>query len=175
MDSPLLKKMKNPHIDIILESNSWKDAAPEIESVILSAALTAFAAGREALPVLEKAADISVTVICTDDAAIHELNRIHRGKDNPTNVLSFPMVTADDDIPAGVPLLLGDVVLGFETMCREAGAQKKTLDAHVAHLVIHGVLHLLGYDHMEDKEAEKMEHLESDILIKLGYANPYLV
>lgn len=175
MESLLLQKMNNPHIEIIFETNSWEDAEPGIESVILSAALAAYAAGRDALPVLEKAADISVTVICTDDSAMHELNRSHRGKDNPTNVLSFPMVTADEDIPAGVPVLLGDVILGFETMCREAGEQEKPLVAHTAHLVVHGILHLLGYDHMEDGEAEKMEHLESDILMRLGYANPYLI
>ncbi|TNE30135.1 MAG: rRNA maturation RNase YbeY [Alphaproteobacteria bacterium] len=167
--------MKNPHIEIIFETNSWEDAEPGIESVILSAALAAYAAGRDALPALKKAADVSVTLICTDDAAMHELNRTHRGKDKPTNVLSFPMVTADETVPAGVPVLLGDVILGFETMCREAGEQEKPLSAHTAHLVVHGVLHLLGYDHMEDGEAEKMEHLESDILMKLGYANPYLI
>lgn len=167
--------MKNPHIEIIFETNSWEDAEPGIESVILSAALAAYGAGREALPVLETAADVSVTVICTDDSAMHELNRTHRGKDNPTNVLSFPLLTAENEIPAGVPVLLGDVILGFETMCREAGEQEITLTSHVAHLVAHGILHLLGYDHMEETEAEKMEQLEGDILTKLGYANPYLI
>ena len=167
--------MKNPHIEIIFETNSWQDTAPDIESVILSAALAAYGAGRGALPVLKTAKDVSVTVICTDDAAMHELNLIHRGKDNTTNVLSFPLLTAEEDIPAGVPVLLGDVILGFETMCREAGEQEKTLAAHVAHLVAHGILHLLGYDHMEETEAEKMEQLEGDILTKLGYANPYLI
>jgi len=167
--------MKYPQIEIIFETNSWEDAESGIESVILSAALAGFAAGQEALPALKKAADISMTVICTDDSAMHELNRTHRGKDQPTNVLSFPMLTADEDIPAGIPVLLGDVILGFETMCREAGEQEKQLAAHTAHLVVHGVLHLLGYDHIEDQEAEKMEQLESDILMKLGYANPYLI
>lgn len=167
--------MKNPHIDIIFETNSWKDAAPDIESVILSAALAAYGAGREALPALEKAGEVIITVICTDDAAMQELNSTHRGKDNPTNVLSFPLLTEGEDVPAGLPLLLGDVIMGFETMCREAGDQDITLVAHVAHLVTHGVLHLLGYDHLEDEEAEKMEQLESDILMKLGYANPYLI
>ena len=167
--------MKNPHIEIIFETNSWEDGEPGIESVILSAALAAYAAGQESLPVLGKAADVSMTVICTDDSAMHDLNRTHRGKDNPTNVLSFPMLAIGEDIPAGIPVLLGDVILGFETMCREAGEQEKPLTAHTAHLVVHGVLHLLGYDHMEDIEAEKMEQLESDILMKLGYANPYLI
>ena len=100
---------------------------------------------------------------------MQELNRDYRGKDYPTNVLSFP---CDWDLPEE-PRLLGDVVIAAAVVNREAKEQKKTMEAHWAHIVIHGFLHLLGYDHIEDEEAEKMENTEREILAKLGYADPY--
>ena len=98
-----------------------------------------------------------------------ELNREYRGKDYPTNVLSFP---CDWDLPEE-PRLLGDVVIAAAVVNREAKEQKKTMEAHWAHIVIHGFLHLLGYDHIEDADAEKMENTERNILAQLGYADPY--
>lgn len=110
-----------------------------------------------------------VSVLLTNDAYIHNLNKQYRGCDKPTNVLSFPM---DDVTPDTLPCL-GDVVLSFETITREAQEANITFEAHVAHMMVHGVLHLLGFEHEVDEEAEEMEALECCIMDQLGYANPY--
>ena len=109
-----------------------------------------------------------------DDAALRELNREFRGQDKPTNVLSFP---AEEKPQSGAPMvLLGDVVLAYETVAREARTQGKSLAEHAAHMVVHGVLHLLGFDHERGgSEAERMEALETQILAKLGVPNPYRI
>ncbi|MCA1952981.1 MAG: rRNA maturation RNase YbeY, partial [Hyphomicrobiales bacterium] len=110
-----------------------------------------------------------VSVLLADDAALRGLNHAFRGKDQPTNVLSFPAAPVPGD-PAPA---LGDIALGYETCGREAAAEGKSLDAHLAHLVVHGVLHLLGHDHMTEAEADAMEAAEIRILAGLGYADPY--
>jgi probable rRNA maturation factor len=118
-----------------------------------------------------------VDITLTDDAEQRELNRTWRGKDAPTNVLAFPLISPGADpsmpVPPGAPLLLGDVVLAFETVRREAAEQDKTLADHLRHLVVHGVLHLLGYDHENAAEAAIMEAREIAILSELGVRNPY--
>jgi probable rRNA maturation factor len=110
-------------------------------------------------------------VTLTDDAAIRLLNRDWRGMDKPTNVLSFPQA----DLPEGVdaPQPLGDVIIALETLQAEAAAEGKAPAHHLAHLVVHGTLHLMGYDHLEDDEAEEMEALERRILAGLGIDDPY--
>lgn len=112
---------------------------------------------------------LEVTIRLVDNAEIQELNREYRGKDYPTNVLSFP---CDWDLPEQ-PRLLGDIVIAAAVVNQEAKAQKKAIEAHWAHMVIHGFLHLLGYDHIEDSEAETMENIERKILAELGYPDPY--
>ena len=107
-----------------------------------------------------------VSVLLSSDNYIQNLNKIYRGKDKPTNVLSFPM---DDDADN----CLGDIVLAFETIDREAKEANVLFEAHVAHMMVHGVLHLLGFDHETDKEAEEMETLECRIMNQLGYDAPY--
>ncbi|MEW7865625.1 rRNA maturation RNase YbeY [Aeromonas diversa] len=113
--------------------------------------------------------EAEVTVRLVDEAESHELNLTYRGMDKPTNVLSFPF-----EAPPGIELpLLGDLVICRQVVEREATEQGKPLEAHWAHMVVHGSLHLLGYDHIEDDEAEEMEQLERDIMNELGYADPY--
>ncbi|WP_058911694.1 rRNA maturation RNase YbeY [Entomohabitans teleogrylli] len=111
-----------------------------------------------------------VTVRLVDEAESHDLNLTYRGKDKSTNVLSFPF-----EAPPGIELpLLGDLVICRQVVEREALEQQKPLEAHWAHMVVHGSLHLLGYDHIEDDEAEEMESLETEIMLALGYDDPYI-
>ena len=110
-----------------------------------------------------------LTIRLTDEEESQALNREYRGKDKPTNVLSFPF-----EMPPGIPLeLLGDLIICVGVVEQEAQEQAKTTEAHWAHMVIHGCLHLLGYDHIKDDEAEEMEALERDLLASLGYPDPY--
>ncbi|MFA5531181.1 MAG: rRNA maturation RNase YbeY [Thiohalomonadaceae bacterium] len=112
-------------------------------------------------------AELTVRVVDEDESA--ELNGLYRKKQGPTNVLSFPF-----EAPPGLDLpLLGDIVICAPVVAREAGEQGKTSEAHWAHMVVHGTLHLLGYDHLEPGEAEEMEALETTVLAGLGYPNPY--
>jgi probable rRNA maturation factor len=120
---------------------------------------------------------LSVSVLFTNDEEVHELNREWRGKDRPTNVLSFPMLERADLLalgPDGPPVLLGDVALAYDTCAREAREKGVPLDHHAAHLIVHGLLHLAGHDHVaSEEEAEAMEALERSALAKLGIADPY--
>ena len=114
--------------------------------------------------------EVEMTVRIVDEAESHELNLTYRGKDRPTNVLSFPFECPDEvELP-----LLGDLVICRQVVEREAEEQGKPLMAHWAHMVVHGSLHLLGYDHIEDDEAEEMESLETQIMQGLGFDDPYL-
>ena len=114
--------------------------------------------------------EVEMTVRIVDEAESHALNLNYRGKDRPTNVLSFPFECPDEvELP-----LLGDLVICRQVVEREAQEQEKPLMAHWAHMVVHGSLHLLGYDHIEDDEAEEMESLETQIMTGLGFADPYL-
>ena len=114
--------------------------------------------------------EVEMTVRIVDEAESHELNLNYRGKDRPTNVLSFPFECPDEvELP-----LLGDLVICRQVVEREAQEQDKPVMAHWAHMVVHGSLHLLGYDHIEDDEAEEMESLETQIMTGLGFADPYL-
>lgn len=114
--------------------------------------------------------EVEMTVRIVDEAESHELNLTYRGKDRPTNVLSFPFECPDEvELP-----LLGDLVICRQVVELEASEQEKPLMAHWAHMVVHGSLHLLGYDHIEDDEAEEMESLETQIMQGLGFADPYL-
>lgn len=111
--------------------------------------------------------DREISILLCDDAEIRTLNNQWRGFDKPTNVLSFPAPGEHESLP------LGDIAVAFETCEREARADGKTVDDHVTHLVVHGVLHLMGYDHETEPEAEEMEDTERRILRTLGIADPY--
>lgn len=112
-----------------------------------------------------------VSVVLADDDFVHTLNRDYRGKDQPTNVLSFENAIKP---PKGEPWLAGDIIIAYQTVCREARAQNKAFLAHLAHLLIHGTLHLQGYDHLTERQAKPMETKEIQIMKTLGYDNPYL-
>lgn len=152
-------------IDIRIASSAWRAALPNPAAAVRRAAIAALKAE------LPAKARTSLSILLTDDAEMRKLNAGWRAKDKPTNVLSFPAENAVD--PAKPPAYLGDVALGLATCKREAREQKKTLADHVTHLIVHGVLHLLGFDHMDDDQAEAMEPLETVILAKMGIADPY--
>lgn len=117
------------------------------------------------------------SALLTSDSEVHILNREWRERDRPTNVLSFPMLGRGELgglAPDGPPVMLGDIALAYETCAREAAQKSIPLEHHAAHLIVHGLLHLAGYDHVDsDAQAEQMEALETAILAKLGIADPY--
>ncbi len=160
------------HIDVDTPCPEWRDALPDCDILCRRAALAALMAA----PMNGNRADTEIGIRLTDDGESRTLNQRYRDIDAPTNVLSFP--TADGAHaapPPGMPQALGDVVLAFETLRSEAEAQGKTLADHLGHLVVHGVLHLLGYDHQGEAQAVAMEHLEIAVLAGLGVADPYAV
>ncbi len=158
-------------VDLRVDCKAWKDALPDVKKTVEKAVRAAWKAGNTgdfALPV--KNAEVSVML--TNDDAVHALNREYRGVDRPTNVLSFAALD-DEDEPIVNPMLLGDIVVAFETTEREAAEQNKSPEEHFFHLIVHGVLHLIGYDHVEDADAEVMEALETKIMIENGMDDPY--
>lgn len=142
-------------ITLLRHSGLWKDTSLAYEEIVLLAFQHA-----EVDP-----AGKALAVVLTDDAEIRGLNREFRDKDAPTNVLSFEQELNDDE--------WGDIIMAHETIAREANEQGKSFASHLTHLLVHGTLHLLGYDHMDEDEAEEMESLEIEILAKLGIDNPY--
>jgi probable rRNA maturation factor len=153
-------------IDIATPMRQWTDLLPDVEDLVRSAATAAWRASGDGT-----AAAVEISVVLADDAMVRTLNRDHRGKDKPTNVLSFPIGNAGGVDAA--PTMLGDVVLACETVMAEAAAQGKSVADHLRHLVVHGVLHLTGHDHEDDAEAERMERLETRVLADLGVGDPY--
>ena len=152
-------------IEVEVEVDDWTDAGEDVEAVVERAAVAALEAG-------QGSGDGGVVILLTDDETVRDLNARFRDKDRPTNVLSFP--TAEMPGMAG-PAPLGDIVLAYGVCAREAEEQSKTLRNHLTHLVVHGVLHLLGRDHMEDGEAEAMEGEERAVLATLGISDPYIL
>ncbi|MDX1710899.1 MAG: rRNA maturation RNase YbeY [Rhodovibrionaceae bacterium] len=158
-------------IDVAMPSARWPHVLPGAEELCRRAARAALAAAAGGLNARH---GLEVSVALADDDTLRTLNRDHRGKDRPTNVLSFAALKGEaQPSGSGGPLFLGDVVLACETVVREAGEQGKAPGDHLCHLVVHGVLHLLGHDHEEPREAEAMEALERRILAGLGVADPY--
>lgn len=145
-------------IDVDIADSAWAEALADPAALAERAAEAALAAEHETAR--------SIALSLTDDVEVRRLNAQFRGKDQPTNVLAFPS-------PPNPERHLGDIALAFGTCAREADEQGKTLEHHLQHLVAHGVLHLLGYDHMTDAEAEEMEALERIILAGLGISDPY--
>jgi len=151
-------------VEVAVPCGAWLDACPDAAAIAATAARAVLVTGTEASRCV-------IDVTLTDDAEQRQLNRTYRGKDAPTNVLAFPQ--AETASPADMPVLLGDVVLAFETVRREAAEQKKPFADHLRHLVVHGVLHLLGFDHEKAADAAAMEAREIKILAGLGVPDPY--
>ena len=151
-------------LDIVRGPGDWARVAG-LEALAGRAVEAAFAVAPEA-----PHGPVELSLLLSDDAGVQELNRAWRGLDKPTNVLSFPGSGAPN--PDGVHHL-GDIALAFETVAREAEAEGKSLTDHLTHLIVHGVLHLLGRDHETDSEADAMEALETAALAGLGIADPY--
>jgi probable rRNA maturation factor len=150
--------------DILVTADCWQ-AEPEAEALVQRA----IDAAAQHIPTSAEAAEVAI--VLTDDSGIRTLNRDWRGIDKPTNVLSFPAVQA----PAGPahPRTLGDIAIAYEITRREAENENKPFAHHLSHLAVHGFLHLVGYDHENDADAEKMETLEREILASLGVPDPY--
>ncbi len=166
----------NTHLNIAVsvDSAEWADTVPDPGGLCRSAASAAFAAGRERAEPLPVAVEASV--VLSDDRTVRVLNRDYRGTDRPTNVLSFANLDSATDTgsqPPSVAFLLGDVIIAYETAASEAAQQGKTLGDHLCHLVVHGMLHLLRYDHELEAEAKEMERLETEVLDGLGISDPY--
>jgi probable rRNA maturation factor len=151
------KEAPSHTIDFVTPTAAWLRALPRATAIARRAALAALDGAH---------APSELSIVLTGDAQVRRLNRQYRRKDKPTNVLSFPA-------GAEAAPLLGDVVIAFGVTRREARSENKVLSAHLTHLVIHGVLHLLGYDHIRDKDAHVMERRESAIMARLGLPDPY--
>lgn len=153
------RKARSLAIDVLVESNLWtetEDAGSVVKRAVEEAA------------VMLSTPRAELAIVLTDDSAIRSLNRAWRGVDAATNVLSFPTSRT-----GGARRLIGDIVLAYETIAREARVQRKPFAHHLAHLAVHGFLHLLGYNHERDNDAERMEGIERDVLRRLGISDPY--
>lgn len=156
-----------PATEVLVVADCW-EAEPDAETIVMRAIDAA------ASMVDADTGDAELAVMLTDDSGIRTLNNNWRGIDKPTNVLSFPALQP----PAGheaddMPRMLGDIAIAYETTRREADEEQKPFVHHLSHLAVHGFLHLVGYDHENDGEAEMMEGLERDILAQLGIPDPY--
>ena len=155
-----------------------EDPWPDVDwDVISQGAVTAALVASPQAALADTAASIEIAIRLTSDDEVHTLNRQYRQQDKPTNVLSFPMVQPDlietlDDTDDG-EVLLGDIVLAYGVCAREAAEKGVSLEHHAAHLIVHGVLHLLGHDHMNDVDADAMEAIERAAMASLGLHDPY--
>ncbi|MCL4153514.1 UNVERIFIED_CONTAM: hypothetical protein GTU68_006105 [Idotea baltica] len=151
-------------IDVVIEDSRWQAAVPDASEQAERAVRAAFS---------EVGFDESATlcVLLADDDHVQSLNNAYRGKDQPTNVLSFP--TEDAPTIPGFPRVLGDVVLAFDTVQRESDTFERSIVNHFLHLIVHASLHLIGYTHEAEQEADRMEAFEISVLAKLGVPDPY--
>jgi len=163
----MMSQLTLPMTEVLVVAECWQNE-PDAEAVIQRA--IAAAAGSVDADV----GDAELAVMLTDDPGIRTLNSNWRGIDKPTNVLSFPALQGEGARkPGDAPRMLGDIAIAYETTRREADAEGKLFEHHLSHLAIHGFLHLIGYDHENDADAEEMEALETEILEQLGIPDPY--
>ena len=159
------------NIDITINDERWHSCGFDVNTALTVVARHIY----DIIDIPDYATELSV-VLC-DDIFIQRLNKEYRGKDKPTNVLSFPQL-GDDAMDSSSPEMamessLGDIIVSYDTIAHEAEDQQKTLEDHFKHMCVHGMLHLLGYDHIDNDEAEEMESLEVEILSLMGIKNPY--
>ena len=157
-----------PDIDVVVNCSLWNDALPDAAALAREAAEAAL----RTAPADAAGSALEVSIVLADDAFVQNLNRDYRGRDEPTNVLSFP-ATSEGTSPPDMPVLLGDIIVAYETTAAEAARDGKALGDHLCHLIVHGMLHLLGFDHQAATDADAMETLEIDVLAALHIANPY--
>jgi probable rRNA maturation factor len=163
----MMSQLTLPMTEVLVVAECWQNE-PDAEAVIQRA----IAAAAEAVDT--DIGDAELAVMLTDDPGIRTLNSNWRGIDKPTNVLSFPALQPEGaPKPGDAPRMLGDIAIAYETTRREADAEGKPFEHHLSHLAIHGFLHLIGYDHENDTDAEEMESLETEILEQLGIPDPY--
>lgn len=159
-------------VDVSLSDPAWESDALSAERLCVEAVTLALKSAD--LPEILDGRDIEVSVVLANDDLVQVLNREYRDKDKPTNVLSFALLDSDDPIPDGGPVAIGDIILAYQTIENEAREQEKFLKDHFTHLLVHGTLHLVGYDHMTEDDANIMETLEIRILEKMNIQNPYM-
>ena len=162
------------HLEVAVRDPAWRHTVADAEALAAQAANAALSTAR--LAKFARSGVVEAALTLADDALSRELNHRYRGQDKPTNVLSFSGADGPGSagqLGEGPPLILGDVVIARQTTVREAGEQGKPLQDHLRHLVVHGMLHLLGYDHQQATAAEEMERLEVEILATLGVPDPY--
>lgn len=155
-----------PATEVLITADCWNSES-SAENVIHRAIEVA------AAMVDADTADAELAIMLTDDAGIRALNKNWRGIDKPTNVLSFPALQPEGARDDDMPRMLGDIAIAYETTRNEATTEHKPFEHHLSHLAVHGFLHLIGYDHEKDGEAEIMESLEREILAQLGIPDPY--
>ena len=155
-----------PITEVLVVADCWQNE-PDVEAVIQRAIAVA------AEMVDADTSEAELAVMLTDDGGIRTLNKNWRGLDKPTNVLSFPALQPTAGAPADAPRMLGDIAIAYETTRKEADDEEKPFDHHLSHLAVHGFLHLIGYDHEKDDDAETMETLEAEILAQLGIPDPF--
>lgn len=157
-----------PATEVLVVADCWS-AEPEADAIIHRAIEAASGM------IEDDTADAELAIMLTDDAGIRTLNNNWRGMDKATNVLSFPALQPPEGapVPDDMPMMLGDIAIAFETLRREADEEEKPFANHLSHLAVHGFLHLVGYDHENDADAEEMEQKEREILATLGIPDPY--
>lgn len=159
-------------IAVIVLASAWRRARPSVLNRVRRAALATLD-GVELPFQMHSLAPIELAIVLADDAMVRRLNREYRGIDKPTNVLSFGADAGGRSLAQDAPVLLGDVVLAYGTVAAEASTQRKAMSDHASHLVVHGILHLLGHDHQTSREARAMETIETDVLFRLGITDPH--
>jgi probable rRNA maturation factor len=172
----LQKRQRALAVDVLIEAQGWR-TLPEAEHIVRRAVAVAATSGVEirrpdTAGLARKPGRWGLCILLSDDEKIARLNGRWRGQQKPTNVLSFPAPVRSGAAP-DKQTPLGDIAIAYETLAREAAENGRAVSHHLSHLVVHGFLHLLGYDHHMDDEAERMERLERDILARMGVDDPY--